>query len=125
MRELAKELGIPKETFQRWIEKDPSLAVYIPGGPGNGSWWIKLDKLEGRAGITLQDAYTLGSRPWMKATLLAKKSGISRRTIAHWCRTRPGFGKRLGRIWYVDLEEFGANPEQIAKLLGIGSNEEP
>lgn len=118
MRDLARELGIPRETFQRWIERDPDLAVWVPGGRGGGSWWVKLDKLAGREGITLEDAYMLGSTRWIKAVELAALSGIPRKTIANWCRDRPGFAKRIGRVWYVDLEDLGASREDVETLRG-------
>lgn len=115
MRELAKELGIPIATFQKWVEKDPTLGVYVDDRSG-GSWWIKLDKFATRHGMTLQDAYLLGSRRWVRAVDLAAVSGIPRRSLARRCRDRPGFGKRLGRVYYIDLEEFGASEEQLEKL---------
>ncbi len=116
MRELADKLGIPISTFQKWVERDSSLGVFIHDRFG-GSWWIKLDKLAGRHGITLVDAYMLGSSRWIKAVVLAELTGISRRTMSHWCRTRPGFAKRIGRIYYVDLQELGASFDDVEGLF--------
>lgn len=124
MSELCRELGIPRRTFQRWVEKDPSIAVWSLEGRGGGGWWIKLDKLEKRLG-SLLEAYLLGTKRWVKATTLADESGIPRRTLVRWCRDRPGFGKRIGHMYYVDLQEFGASPEQIEALLGRLSQKAP
>jgi hypothetical protein len=118
MRELAAKLGIPIRTFQSWVEADPSLSV-LRKGPGKTGkvHWIKLDHFAGRHGIDLTDAYMLGSSKWLKAVTLAELSGISRRTIAHWCRDRPKFAKRIGRIYYIDLEQLGAGPEDIQEII--------
>lgn len=117
MRELAERLSIPRETFQKWIEKNPDLAVYKPGGVGGGSWWVKVDMLASCEGLTPVDAYLLDQRRWVKAVDLAAVSGTSRRTIAHWCKNRPRFGVRIGRLWYVDLEQLGMSEEQMESIL--------
>ena len=124
MRDLARDLGIPRRTFQSWIEKDPSLAVWVPDSIG-GAYWVKLDTLAERTGISLTESYTLGASRWIQATVLAELAGISRRTVAWWCRNRPGFAKRLGRIYYVDLESLGASRgdlEALRKRLGMGNS---
>lgn len=117
MRELSRKLGIPRETFQRWIELDPSLAVWREGGIGGGSWWFKLDKLAEKAGLSLVDAYMLVEARWVKAVDLAAFTGTSRRTLAWWCKNRPRFGIRLGRNWYVDIDQMGWPEDQIDKVL--------
>ncbi len=116
MGELAAKLGIPRRTFQGWIEREPGLGVFINDRNG-GSWWVKLDKLAGRQGITLTDALMLGSRRWVAAVDLAILAGISKRTMSHWCRTRPGFAKRIGQVYYVDLEELGASFDDVEELF--------
>jgi len=115
MGELAAKLGIPRRTFQDWIDRDPDLGIFIDDRYG-GTWWIKLDKLAGRQGIDLTAAYMLGSSRWIKAVTLAELAGISRHTMRNWCRNRPGFAKRIGRIFYVDLEEFGASFDDVENL---------
>lgn len=117
MRDLARQLGIPVRTIQRWVEKDPSLSVLKDdGSQGGPCHWIIIAKLVER-GLKVSDAYTIMEQRWVKAVDLAAVSGISRKTVANWCRGRPGFAKRLGRVWYVDLEQFGASPEEAAILL--------
>jgi hypothetical protein len=117
LRDLSDELGIPVSTIQKWVERDPELSVYKAGGPGGGSHWIKLDRLASRHGMSLVEAYMLGSSRWIKAVLLAEQAKIPRKTMANWCRNRPGFAKRLGRIYYIDLEAFGADPEAVKAFL--------
>lgn len=117
MRDLCAQLGIPIRTFQKWAEEDPELTILIKGGRGGRSHWVKLDRLVGRQGISLTEAYLLGSSRWMKAVDLAARAGISRKTVANWCRHRPGFAKRIGRIYYVDLEQFGASPDDVESLF--------
>lgn len=117
MRELARKLGIPRETFQKWIEKDPSLAVLRDGGKGGPTWWFKLDKLAEKAGLDLVDAYMLVQARWVKAVDLALLTGTSRRTIAYWCKTRQRFGIRLGRNWYVDVDQLGWPDDQVEQII--------
>lgn len=119
MAELCSRLGIPRRTFNLWVQKDPDLAVFIANNTkvgGGGAWWIKIETLAERSGLSLVQAYRLATSRWVKAVDLAKFSKISRRTVASWCRNRPGFACRLGRVWYVDLEQLGANEEQIQEL---------
>lgn len=118
LRELSESLGIPVATIQKWVERDPALSILKHGGPGGRSHWIKLDRLANKHGMTLIDAYMLGSTRWIKAVVLAEQAGISRKTMANWCRDRPGFAKRLGRIYYIDLEAFGADPEAVKQFIG-------
>lgn len=122
--ELARNLGIPDRTMRQWCLTDPKLAIFISGGIGGGSWWVKLERLAERSNISILDAYTLSTQRWKKATELAKLSGISRKTIANWCRNRPGFAKRIGRVYYVDLEQMGANRDEIDALDGNWSQTE-
>lgn len=117
LRELAAKLGIPRRTIQLWVERDPELSVLKKNESGNLSHWIVLDRFVGRHGITLIDAYTLGFSPWVKAVDVAKMAGISRKTVANWCRDRPGFAKRLGRIYYIDLSQFGATSDQVVEVI--------
>lgn len=111
-RELARQLGIPRRTMTKWCQDDPSLAF-----KDGRVWMIRLDALAGRPGIDLVTAYTLPTARWIKATALAERAGISRKTVGNWCRDRPGFAKRIGADWYLDLDQLGADEEQIAKLL--------
>lgn len=109
--ELARRLGLPRRTVVDWIHRDPSLAVMK-----DGVYWIKLEKLADKPGMDLVSALTLPDHRWIKAVDLALISGVSRRTVAYWCKTRPQFARRLGRLWYVDLELLGATEEQIDAL---------
>ncbi len=111
--DLARELGIPARTVTNWCKRDPELAF-----KKNYVWWIRLDRIAGRPGITLVDAYMLGSSQWIQATRLARLAGISRKTMNNWCRSRPRFAKRIGTDWYVDLDQWGADPDRIEQLLG-------
>jgi hypothetical protein len=109
---LARELGIPRRTMALWCKKDPELAYKI-----GRIYWVRLERFAGRPGVGLIDALTLGSSRWMKAADLARLSEISRKTIGNWCRNRPGFAKRLGSDWYVDLESLGCSEEDIENLV--------
>ena len=122
MRELARRLGIHIQTFQKWVQKDPDLAVWRNDRYG-GSWWIKVEKFVGRQGIGLIDAYTLGDRRWIKAVDAAKIMGVSRHTMRNWCNNRPGFAKRLGRVFYIDLEDLGAAPDEVEKFFEGNSSQ--
>lgn len=117
MGELCEQLGIPRRTFNDWVNRDPDLAIEKPSRHGK-VYWIKLDKLSERFGFDLVEVYGLMGTRWVRAADLAKVTGISRRTICNWCRGRPNFGKRIGRNYWVDLKQFGASDEQIEKLLG-------
>ena len=110
--ELARQLGISRRTMSHWCKKDPDLALMI-----DGVYWIKLDRLVGRHGIGPIDAYLLGAGRWIKATEAAKMSGISRKTIANWCRDRPRFAKRIGRVYYIDLDDLGASDTEMVEFL--------
>lgn len=116
MSELCRQLGIPRRTFQDWVKSDPELAVWREGGVGGGSYWIRIDRLAEKLGSI--EAYTLRGQRWIRASRLAKAFGISRFTMLNWCQGRPGFAKRIGRNYYVDLEQFGATAEQVDELLG-------
>lgn len=120
MAELCDRLGIPRRTFNSWVEKDPHLAVYRENHSGRenggGSYWVKIDRLVDKYGLDPVVAHTLETSRWMKATTFAGISGVPRRTIAYWCRTRPNLGRRIGRHWYIDLEALGATDEQIEAL---------
>lgn len=103
-----------------WCEKDPDLAF-----KKGREWWIRLDMLAGRPGITLIDAYMLGSSRWILATKIARMSGIPTKTVNNWCRSRPGFAKRIGTDWYIDLEQMGATQDEVLSL-GLGNpSQEP
>lgn len=82
----------------------------------SGTYYIKLDLLAKCPGIDLIDAFCLPGRRWFKAVDLAAAAGISRKTVGNWCRDRPRFAKRIGRIWYVDMESLGATEDQIDAL---------
>lgn len=126
MAELCKRLGIPRTTFNDWIKRDPKLAVKKPGRP-RGVWWVKLDRLAGRHGIDLIEALMLGeSGRWIKAVDIAKTIGWSRKRIQLWCRNNPKFAKRLGKIYYIDLETWGVSQEDIIKIqCRLGTQENP
>lgn len=122
LADLSERLGIPRRTLNDWVKDDPALAVWVPRkvcarGFYSGEYWIRLDRLAGRPGIDSIDALLLGEARWMKAVDLAALSGISRRTLSYWCRTRAGFGRRIGRNWYVDLEQFGAQSADVESLF--------
>lgn len=54
---------------------------------------------------------------WVPATAFARISKISRKTIANWCKDQRKFAKRLGRIWYIDLDQLGLTEEQIETII--------
>jgi hypothetical protein len=79
-------------------------------------YYIRIDRLAVKPGMNIISALTLENRSWIKAVALAAAAGTPRRSVAHWCRTRPHLAKRIGRIWYVDLEELGATDDEIDAL---------
>ncbi len=110
---LASTLGIPARTMRHWVSLDPALAIRK-----EGVYWIDLERLAARGGLSLVDAYLLGSKRWVQATLLADLGKIPRRTVAGWCKSRNRFAVRLGATWYVDLEGLGVDIDDIDALVG-------
>lgn len=109
--ELAKTLGIARRTVAGWCAADPKLAF-----KRNGVYYIRVSELARRPGFDLVSALTLTNSRWIKAISLAAVARRPRRTIANWCANRPRFAKRVGRVWYVDLEALGATDEQVETL---------
>lgn len=87
--------------MRRMCAKDPTLAI-----KRDGVYYIALEKIADRPGFDLVAALMLPTSKWVKAVDVARKAGISRKTVSNWCRTRQRFAKRLGRIWYIDMETF-------------------
>jgi len=114
--ELARQLGISRRTMSDICKNDPGLAF-----KRNRAYYIRLTELAKRPGFDIIDALLAPHGSWIKAVKLAKMAGIPRKTMSTWCRTRPNFAKRIWRIWYVDLEQIGANEDQI-KMLRNGNN---
>jgi hypothetical protein len=124
MNTLCERLDIPTRTFRKWVAEDPALAVLRSSGGHRPTFWIKLDRLAERYGLTQVDAYTLPGARWIRASRLATRLGISRFTMQNWCRDRPGFARRLGRNFYVDLDALGVSQERAEECLqklGIGN----
>lgn len=64
-------------------------------------------------GLDLVGAYLLPhSGRWIKAVDWARRIGVDRRTVSRWCRTRPSYGRRVGRTWFVRLDHLGLDDEQ-------------
>ncbi len=85
----------------------------------HGDYYIQLDKLADSLGIDLVTAFMLPTQRWTKAVVLAKRAGISRRTVSSWCRNRARFAIRIGKLWYVNLNEW----EAPSGLLGNTTTE--
>ncbi len=113
--DLARSIGMSRFTMQDICQRDKKLAF-----KRNGVYYIRLSELAKRPGFDLVQALMIQSSRWVKATKLAKFSGIPRRTIAAWCLSRPNFAKRIGSIWYVDLDGLGASDDQISKIIRSG-----
>lgn len=97
-----------------WIcKQDPLLAF-----KKSGVYYIRLTELAKREGFNLVSALMIRHVKWIKATHLARISGVPHRTMMSWCKSRPNFAKRISNTWYVDLELLGADDDQIAQLLG-------
>ncbi len=109
--ELAKQLGLARQTIWDICENDSRLAF-----KRNGSYYIRISELAKKPGFDLVGAILSPHGKWIKAVELAKKYGVPRRTMSNWCLTRPNFAKRIGRIWYVDLELLGATESQVDEL---------
>ena len=123
IRDFCKQLGIPRRTVNSWVQRDRSLAKWVTykgksaRGIYTGEYWLRLDQLAKKPGFDEVTAFLLPGTRWIKAVDLARLARIPRITVAVWCRKRPGFAKRLGRIWYVDARNFDLTPEQLQKLF--------
>lgn len=92
--------------------RDPHLAR-----KSAGIWHVNVRTLAAHRGFDLVELLILLRSPTtslVKATELARTSGLPRRTIAHWCLTRPGFAVRVGNVYYVALDRLGVTPEEVA-----------
>jgi hypothetical protein len=109
--ELARTLGISRRTMSGWCRADPALAY-----KKEGVYWIRLERLAQKPGLDIVSVLTGTQNRWIKAIDLARWAGIPRETVAYWCRKRPRFAKRIGRLWYVSLDELGCTSEQAEAL---------
>ncbi len=110
--DLSKILKIPRRTICSWCKADPALAYK----DRDGVYHIRIAVLAKRPGFDLIAALTLESSRWIKAVDLATLAGAPRRTISYWCANRPRFARRIGKVWYIDLEAVGATEEQVEAL---------
>lgn len=119
--DLARLLGIPIRTVVGWCHRDPALG--FKKGHLN---YIRVEKLAEKPGMDLVKAYLLpqNEQKWLTLAQLSKMTGIPRRTLAGWAKTRPTFARRLGRNWYVCLETLTDDPEQLEYLGHLSKNEE-
>ena len=124
--ELARLTGIPRTTLLGIAVREPHLTTRR----GRTTYFV-LSKLAEKPGMGVIETLTLADGPrWVKLVDLAQISGIPRRTLATWAKTRPNFACRIGRIWYVRLETLGASPEQQkfferwSQKVDSGQNEE-
>ncbi len=108
---LAKQLGISRFTMACICRRDTKLAF-----KRNGIYYIRITELAKLPGFNLIDALLVPHGNWVKAIDLARLSGISRRTMTSWCKTRHNFAKRIARVWYVDLDQLDATESQIETL---------
>ncbi len=109
--DLSKMLGLSRRTVSGWCANDPKLAY-----KKNGVYVIRLSELAKRPGFDIISALTLETAKWIKAVDLAAISNQSRRTISYWAKNRPRFAKRVGRVWYIDLETLGASDDHVEVL---------
>lgn len=109
--EFARDVGINRNTMKAWFKSKRHLFV-----KKSGHYYLKLDALAGCDGIDIVDAMTLPGQRWVRAVDLAHDAGIPRKTVANWCRARPNFAKRIGKVWYVDIASLGASPEEAEAL---------
>ncbi len=112
--QLARMLGISTRSVAKWCKEDPNLA-FLKGR----QYYIKLDELARRPGFDLVAALTLENACWVRAVDYAAAAGRPRRNVAHLCKTKPRFAKRIGRIWYIDLVEEGLSADQIAVIKSL------
>jgi hypothetical protein len=109
--ELARTLGVPTRTVRRWCATHPGFAVRR-----NGQYFIKIATLRRVQGVDPLLILTAESHNWVKAVDLARVAGVSRQTMARWCKTRPWFAHRVGRNWYVSMEMLGVHPDNVDLL---------
>lgn len=110
--DLSKNTGISRHTIKCWCKRDPELAV-----KKKGHWWLRLDRLAEKSGLDPARLFVLTQRRWIKATDFTRgKYRLPRRTVAYWCLKRPNFAIRLGRVWYVCLDEIASTYEESEAL---------
>ena len=109
--DLARTLGISRYTVRDWCQTIPNFA-YKRGR----QWVIRLSAVATLPGFDYVRALTHTKKRWIKAVDLAASAGYSRRTMSHWCKTRPNMAIRIGRIWYVCPEDLGGTDEQRERL---------
>lgn len=60
----------------------------------------------------------------IKATLLAEKLRISRRTVAGWCAADPKLAIRKGRSYYIKVEQLARRPGlDLVSVLTLGNSD--
>lgn len=58
---------------------------------------------------------------YVKAADLARTLGLPRRTVSDWCRSRPGFAKKVGHDYYISIRALakreGLDEVKVRTLL--------
>lgn len=110
--ELARTLGMSRYTMRDICRNDPKLAF-----KRGRDYWVRISELAKRPGMDIIEAILApNSGKWVKAVDLAKMAGLPRRTIAYWCKNRPHFARRIGRLWYLSTDVLGVTPDQAEFL---------
>lgn len=110
--QLAKTLGISRFTIRDLCRRDTALAF-----KKGRDYYIRLDVLATRPGFDAVSVLLLTKKRWIKAVDLAHMAQCPRRTVAYWCKRRPHLAHRIGRIWYVCIDDLGATPDQMETLM--------
>lgn len=84
-----------------WCKTDPALAF-----KKKGIYYIKLHELAKRPGLDLEAVRKLGESRWVRAVDAAKQYGIPERTLRHQCNQTPGLARRIGKNWYLNLDQW-------------------
>lgn len=116
---IAEKLSLSDRTVRDWCMRDRSLAH-----KEGHTWRVNIRRLAETHGIDLVDLLLLLQNPepgLIKAAELARRAGIPRRTVAHWCRTRPDFAIRIGVVWFVDLSRLDVT---LAEIVSRRRNEQ-
>ena len=116
--DFVRQHGISRYTIRDICRRDTKLAFKKK----DGHYYVRLSELAKRPGFDLVGAILASHSNWIKAIDLARHAGIPRRTVANWCLSRPNFAKRIGRVYYVDLEALGASEDQIQIIKNWAPN---
>jgi len=108
---LAELLGIPTSTVRRWCKNDPELAE-----KRGGAYYVRLHALATRPGFDTQSAALIADAKWIRVKQLESAPDQTPATVRYLRETKQRFAKRIGWVWYTDVNEWGADELQVFAL---------